>query len=120
MGTGTVNCSAKVLVTGPVLALRSAVWADATGVATAVNCALVVFAWTSAAVVVVTAELLLDTTTLKPCAGAGPLKVSVHKSLAVPLMDALAQVKSVSTGIPAPLSGIVAVPLVDDVLDMLN
>jgi hypothetical protein len=35
-------------------------------------------------------------------------------------MDALAQVKSVSTGIPAPLSGIVAVPLVDDVLDMLN
>jgi hypothetical protein len=120
VGTGTVNCTANVLVTGPALAVRIAVWAVATGVAIAVNCTLVVFACTSAAVVVVTAKLLLDTPTLRPSAGAGPLKVRVHKSVAVPPMDALAQVKSVNTGSPAPLSGIVALPLVEDVLEMLN
>jgi len=118
--TGTVNCTAKVFVTGPAFAVRIAVWAVVTGVTFAVNCTLVVFACTRAAVDAVTAALLLVKATLRPAAGAGPLKVKVHRSVPVPPIDALAQVKPVRTGSPEPLSGIVAVLLVEELLETVN
>jgi hypothetical protein len=120
VGTGTVNCTVKVLVTGPAFAVKIAVWAVVTGVTFAVNCTLVVFACTRAAVVVATAALLLDMAILKPAAGAGPLKVKVHRSVPVPPIDALAHVKPLRTGSPEPLSGIVAVGLVEELLETVN
>jgi hypothetical protein len=118
--TGTVNCTVKVLVIGPAFAVMIAVWAVVTGVTFAVNCTLVVFACTRAAVVVATAALLLDMAILNPAAGAGPLKVKVHRSVPVPPIDALAQVKPARTGSPEPLSGIVAVLLVEELLETVN
>jgi hypothetical protein len=110
----------KVSVTGPAVAVTTAVCAVETADTFSVNCTLEVFACTIAAVVVTTAALLLDMATLKPAAGAGPLKVNVHWSVPAPLIDALAQVKPVSTGSPVPLSGIVAVPLVEELLSTVN
>jgi hypothetical protein len=120
VGSAAFNCRLKLSVTGPAVAVTTAVCAVETADTFSVNCTLEVFACTIAAVVVTTAALLLEMATLKPAAGAGPLKVSVHWSVPAPLIDALAQVKPVSTGSPVPLSGIFAVPLVDEVLETVN
>jgi hypothetical protein len=99
---------------------RVAVCAVDTAETLNVNCALDVFLCTSAAVVVATAALSLDMATLRPPSGAGPFKVSVHRSVPAPPIEELAQVNPVSTGSPVPLSGMVAVPLLEDVLEMLS
>jgi len=85
-------------VTDPVAAARTADCAVETGVALAVNCTLAVFACTSAAVVVVTAALLLEMPTLTPPAGAGPLSVTVQVFEPAPPIVALLQVKPATTG----------------------
>ena len=120
VGSAAFNCKVKVSVTGPAHAVRIAVWAVETAVTFNVNCVLDVFGCTNAAVVVVTAALLLEMPTLKPAAGAGPLSVTVHTSVPVPPIDALAQVKAERMGSPEPLSGIVAVPLMEELLETLN
>jgi hypothetical protein len=111
---------ANVSVTMPSLAVSIAVCADETGVALAVNCAVVAFAWTSAAGDTVTAALLLDSATRYPAAGAGPLMVTVHMSVAVPPNDALVQESPLSCGDPVPLRAITAVLFVEELLVMVN
>lgn len=120
VGCAAFNCSVKPLAVEPVLAVRVAVCAVDTAETLNVNCALDVFVCTSAAVVVATAALSLDMATLRPPSGAGPFKVSVHRSVPAPPIEELAQVNPVSTGSPVPLSGMVAVPLLEDVLEMLS
>lgn len=66
VGTGSVNARAKVSVTAPAVAVRIAVCAVETVVTFRVNWALLALGCTSAAVDVVTAELLLDRATLRP------------------------------------------------------
>jgi hypothetical protein len=118
--TGTVNARAKVSVTLPAVAVRIAVCAVETGVTFTVNWALLVPVCTSAAGPVVTAGLLLDRTTLKPGASAGPLSVSVQRSVPVPPIDALAQVKSISCGPPLPLSATTVVLFAEELLVIVN
>jgi hypothetical protein len=111
-GTGTVNAKTKVSVTLPAVAVRVTVCAVETGVTFAVNWAVVLLVCTSAAGDIVTAALLFDRATLKPGETAGALIVTVHRSVPVPPIDALAQVMPVSCGAavcasatPAPSSG---------------
>jgi hypothetical protein len=120
VGTGTFNWRAKLVLTMPALAVRLTVCAVETGDTLAVNCALVVFAWISAAVDTVTAALLLDKTTLKPAAGAGPLIVTVQRSVPVPPIDALLQEMPLSCGAPVPVSAITAVLLLEELLETVN
>jgi hypothetical protein len=64
----------------------------------------------------ITAALLLDRVTLKPPASAGPLIVTVQRSVPVPPIDALLQERLVSLGAPVPLRGITAVLLTEELL----
>ena len=97
-GAGTVNARVKVSVTLPAVAVRIAVSAAGTGVTFTVNWAVVLFVCTSAAGPVVTAGLLLDRATLNPGEAAASLIVTVHRSVPVPPIDALAQEIPVSSG----------------------
>ena len=119
-GAGTVNARVKVSVTLPAVAVRIAVCAVETGVTFTVNWALLVPVCTSAAGPVVTAGLLLDRTTLKPGASAGPLSVSVQRSVPVPPIDALAQVKPINCGSPVPLRATNVVLLAEELLVIVN
>ena len=114
--TGTVNARAKVSVTLPAVAVRIAVCAVETCVTLTVNWALLMPVCTSAAGPVVTAGLLLDRATLKPGASAGPLSVSVQRSVPVPPIDALAQVKPINCGSPVPLRATNVVLLAEELL----
>jgi hypothetical protein len=120
VGAGTFNWRAKLVLTVPALAVRPTVCAVETGDTLAVNCALVAFAWTSAAGDTVTAALLLDRPTLKPAAGAGPLIVTVQRSVPVPPIDALLQKMPFSCGAPVPLRAITAELLIDELLVTVN
>ena len=120
VGTGTFNWRVKLLVTVPALAVRVTVCAVGTGVTLAVNWAVVAFASTSATAATVTAGLLLDSATLKPPTGAGPLIVTVQRSVAVPLIDALLQVMPLSCGPPVPLRATTAELSVEELLVTVN
>jgi hypothetical protein len=116
VGTGTHNWRAKLVVTVPALAVRLAVCAVETGDTLAVNWAVVAFAAMKDADGTITAALLLDRVTLKPPASAGPLIVTVQRSVPVPPIDALLQERLVSLGAPVPLRGITAVLLTEELL----
>jgi hypothetical protein len=120
VGTGAFNSRTKVSVAFPALAVSETACAVVTGETFAVNCALVVLAWISAAGDTVTAALLLVSTTRKPAASAGALIVTVHRSVPVPPIDALLQEMPVSCGSPVPLRAIVAVALTEELLVTVN
>ena len=73
-------------MTLPALAVRIAVCAVETADTLGVNWAAVAFAATRDAVGTGTAALLLDKPTLKPPAGAGPLMVTVQRSVPAPVI----------------------------------
>src|SRR6202034_3852373 len=107
-GAGTFNWMAKASVTPPTLAVNVAVCAADTGVAYAMNCTLVRFSLINPAGDTVTAALLLDRATRRPAAGAGPLMVAVQRSVAVPPIEALVQVKPLNCGAVPELSAAAA------------
>ena len=107
-------------MTVPALAVRVASCTVETSVTFTVNWALLVPVCTSAAVDIVTAALLFDRTTLKPGASAGPLIVTVQRSVAVPVIDAMAQEMPVSCGSPVPLRATTVELLPDELLVSVN
>jgi hypothetical protein len=120
VGNAAFNSRAKVAVKLPALAVSVTACAVETGDTYAVNCALVVFACTSAAGDIVTTALLLDRTTLKPSGGAGPLMVTVQLFVPAPTMDALMQEMPLSCGAPVPLRATTAVLLMEELLVTVN
>jgi len=116
------NCRAKVFETLPALAVSVTAWADATDETVAVNAALVALAATVTVAGTVTAALLLERLTLCPPLGAAALSVTVQASVPDPVMDELPQESALNvTGeTPVPLSEIVAVPLVEELLVIVN
>ena len=123
VGTAAFNCRAKVLETPPALAVKVTACAVETDDTVAVNPALLALAGTSTVAGTVTAALLLVRDTLKPPLPAGPLSVTVQASLPAPVIDALLQdsaLKVAATAVPVPVRPITAVPLVEEVLWMVN
>ena len=104
----------------PALAVKVAVCAVETGITLAENCTLVELAWIRATEVTLTAGLLLEIDTLKPAEGAGPLMVAVHRSVAVPLSEALVQERPLSCAPPVPMSAITAALLDEELLVIVN
>lgn len=107
------NCKAKLFVTLSWLALSVTACVVAVHCEFAVNAALVAFAGTVTVAGTVTAALLLERLTLSPPLGAGELSVTVQASLSNPIREALLQESALSApgATPAPLSGVVPVPL---------
>ena len=123
VGTAAFNCRAKVLETPPALAVRVTACPVETADTVAVNPALLALAGTTTVAGTVTAALLLTTDTLKPPLPAGPLSVTVQASLPAPVIDALLQDNALNnpdTAVPVPVSPMTAVPLVEEVLWMVN
>ena len=123
VGTAGFNCRAKVFDAPPVLAVRVTDCAVVTELAVAVNPALVALAGTTTAAGTVTAVLLLLNPTLAPPLPAAELSVTVQLSLPAPVSEALPQDTELNvpgTEVPVPLSPITAVPLVDELLWMVN
>jgi hypothetical protein len=85
--------------------------------------ALVALAGTTTVAGTVTDALLLVTDTLKPPLPAGPLRVTVQASVPAPVIDALLQdsaLNPAATAVPVPVRPITAVPLVDELLEMVS
>jgi hypothetical protein len=123
VGTAAFNCSAKVLETPIALAVNVAACAVVTDDTVAVNPALLALAGTTTVAGTVTAALLLTNDTLKPPVPAGPLSVTVHASVPAPVIDALLQDNALNTpdtAVPVPVRPMTAVPLVEEVLWMVN
>jgi hypothetical protein len=123
VGTPAFSCSAKLLETLPALAVRVTACAVVTEDTVAVNPALVALAGTTTVAGTVTAALLLVKPTLKPPLPAAAVSVTVQASLPDPVIDALLQDSALSaagTAVPVPVRLITAVPLVDDVLWIVN
>ena len=121
--TPAFSCKAKLLETLPALAVRVTACADVTDDTLAVNPALLALAGIVTVAGTVTAALLLVTDTLKPPLPAGPLSVTVQASLPAPVIDALLQdnaLNPAATAVPVPVSPITAVPLVDELLEMVS
>ena len=123
VGTAAFNCRPKVRETPPALAVRVTGCAVETDDTVAVNPALLALAGTTTVAGTVTAALLLVKDTLKPPLPAGPLNVTVQASLPAPVIDALVQdnaLKVAATAVPVPVRPITAVPLVEELLWMVN
>src|SRR5580692_10201295 len=123
VGTAAFNCRPKVRETPPALAVRVTACAVVTDDTVAVNPALVAMAGTTTVAGTVTAALLLVTATLTPPLPAGPLSVTVQASVPAPVSDALLQdnaLNPAATAVPVPVRPITAVPLVEEVLWMVN
>lgn len=122
-GTAEINCSPKVFDIPPVLAVRVTDCAVVTDVTVAVKPVLVAFAGTTTVAGTVTAVLLLLSPTLTPPLPAGELSVTVQVSLPAPVRDALLQenpLNTPATAVPVPLSPMIAVPSVDELLWMVS
>jgi hypothetical protein len=94
-----------------------------TDVTVAVKLVLVAFAGTTTVAGTVTAVLLLPSPTLTPPLPAAELSVAVHVSLPAPVSDALLQetpLNAPDTAVPVPLSPMIAVPLVEELLWMVS
>jgi len=117
-----LSCRAKLFETLPALAVKFTACAVATEATVAVNAALVALAATVTVAGTVTAALLLERLTLCPPLGAAALSVTVQASVPDPVMDALPQDSALSAPgeTPVPLSEMVAVPLVEELLVMVN
>ena len=89
-----------------------------TAVAVAVNVPDVAFAGTVTEVGTLTAALLLARLTTSPPAGAGAPKLTVHASLAAPVMELAAQEMAFIPDVPDPLILTVMLP-VEELLDAL-
>jgi hypothetical protein len=88
-----------------------------------VNAALVALAGTVTVAGSVTAVLLLNRVTLSPPLAVAAFSVTVQASVPEPVMDPLVQVSVLNTpgaGVPVPLRLIIAVPLVEELLVMVN
>jgi hypothetical protein len=123
VGTAAFNCRPKVRETPPALAVSVAACAVETDDTVAVNPALLALAGTTTVAGTVTAALLLVTDTLTPPVPAGPLSVTVHASVPAPVIDALLQdspLKVVAAVVPVPVRPITAVPLVEELLCIVN
>ena len=119
VGTAAFSCSAKVLETPPVLAVRVTDCAVVTDDTVAVNPALVALAGTTTVAGTVTEALLLVRPTLTPPLPAAELSVTVQASLPAPVIDALLhdnELNTPGTAVPVPVRPITAVPLVDELL----
>ena len=123
VGTAAFNCRTKLRETPPALPVRVTACAVVTEDTVAVNPALLALAGTITVAGTVTAALLLTNDTLKPPLPAGPLSVTVQASLPAPVIDALLQESALNnpdTAVPVPVSPITAVPLVDELLEMVS
>ena len=123
VGTAAFNCRPKVRETPPALAVRVTACAVDTDDTVAVKPALVALAGTTTVAGTVTDALLLVTDTLKPPLPAGPLRVTVQASVPAPVIDALLQdsaLNPAATAVPVPVRPITAVPLVDELLEMVS
>ena len=111
------------LETLPALAVSVTASAVVTDDTVAVNPALLALAGTTTVAGTVTAPLLLVRPTLRPPLPAAAVSVTVQASLPDPVIDALLQDNALSaagTAVPVPVRLITAVPLVDEVLWMVN
>jgi hypothetical protein len=123
VGVPVFNCRAKVFETPPALAVKVAAWAEVTDETVAVNAALVALAATVTVVGTLTAALPLDRLRLSPPLGAAALNVTVQASVPDPVMDVLPQESALNAAeedVPVPLRAMVAVPLVEELLVMVN
>jgi len=123
VGTAAFNCRPKVLETPPAVAVSVTACAVETDDTVAVKPALVALAGTTTVAGTVTDALLLVTDTLTPPLPAGPLSVTVQASVPAPVIDALVQDNALNpadTAVPVPVSPITAVPLVDELLEMVS
>jgi len=123
VGTAAFNCRPKVLETPPAVAVSVTACAVETDDTVAMKPAVLALAGTTTVAGTVTAALLLVTDTLKPPLPAGPLSVTVQASLPAPVIDALLQESALNnpdTAVPVPVSPITAVPLVDELLEMVS
>jgi hypothetical protein len=123
VGTAAFSCKAKLLETLPALAVRVTACAVVTDDTVAVNPALVALAGTTTVAGIVTAALLLASATLKPPLPAAAVSVTVHASLPDPVIDALLQdnaLNAAGTVVPVPVRLTTAVPLVEEVLWIVN
>jgi hypothetical protein len=68
----------------------------------------------------VTEVLLLDRLAVKPLLAAAAFSETVQASVPDPVIDELEQANPLRTGMPVPLSAMVAVPFVDELLAMIN
>jgi hypothetical protein len=119
------NCRMKLLETLPAVAVSVAVCEVVTQATIAANSMLVALPGIVTVAGTVTAALLLDRLTLKPSLGAAALSATVHVSVPAPVMDSLLQeselsVAAVTAVTPVPLSAIVVVLLVEELLVMVN
>ena len=120
VGTAAFNCSAKVWATLPALAESVTACMVLTEEAVAEKPVLVAPAATVTEPGTVTEVLLLARLTIKPPLGAAVFSETVQESVAAPVTDALAQVRLVTTGTPAPLRLMAAVPLVVELLTIVK
>ena len=125
VGTTAFNCRVKLLVMPPALAVRAADCAVLTDDTVAVKPALIAFAGTVTAAGTTTAESLLDRLTLAPPLGAAALNVTVQASVPDPVIDPLLQENPLNAATavaatPEPLKLTTAVPLVEELLVMVN
>lgn len=104
------NCTEKLSVTLPAIAVNVAVWAELTCDTEAENTALVEPAGTVTEAGTATAESLLERPTANPPLWAAALRVSVQESVAVPVIDPLLQENVLKAGIGFPGEPVVPVP----------
>jgi hypothetical protein len=104
----------------PALAESVTAWAVLTETTVAEKLAEVAPAATVTEAGTVTEELVLARPTLNPALGAAALSVTVQESVPAPVMDEFAQESAVSTSTPVPLRATVAVPFVDELLEMVS
>jgi hypothetical protein len=103
VGTTASRVKEKFSVTLPAVALNVEVWVVLTPVTVAEKLALEEPAGTVTVEGTETAELLLERLTVKPPVAAAAFSVTPQESVPEPVIDALVQVKPVSTGTPVPL-----------------
>jgi hypothetical protein len=127
VGASVPNCSGKISVTLPALAVSVAVCAELTADAVAEKLAVVDPATTVTEAGTLTAELLLARFTAKPPLAAAALTVTVQLSLPAPVTAAWLQLKELNSGefvalavVPTPLSPIVSFPSAVALLPILN
>ena len=119
-GTAAFNCSAKLAVALPALAVSVALCAVLTAVTVAENAALVAPAPTVTVAGTVTAELLEAKLTANPPLGAAPFRLTVQLSVPAPVIDELEQEAEPSVAMPVPLRPTVAVPPEDALLEIVS
>ena len=123
VGTAAFSCRAKLLEMLPALAVSVTACAVVTDDTVAVNPALVALAGTTTVLGTVTAGVLLVRPTLRPLLPAAELSVTVQVSLPAPVMEPLLhdnELNAAGTAVPVPVRPITAVPLVVELLWMVN